>query len=494
MKVLFAASEAVPFCKTGGLADVVGALTLALRQKKNDVRLVLPKYRAIDAGRFGLKPLHITLRIPMGDSFESVELWEARLEKTLPVYFIDAPKYFERDGLYRDTDGTDFSDNDERFILFSRAVLETVKAVDFRPDVLHCHDWQTGLIPAYLETLYRMDAFFIPTSTLFTVHNIAYQGLFPKNAMFVAGFSWADFTPTRLEFYDQLNFMKAGLVFSRLLNTVSPSYAREIQNDEVFGRGMEGLLRARRQDLFGILNGVDTRAWNPMKDAHLAHRFSASKLEPRAACKKDLQRASGLNEDPGAPLLGMVSRLDPQKGFDMVLDVVEEFVAEGAQFLVLGQGDRALETAFTALVEKHPGRIAVSTAFNEVLAHKIYGGADIFLMPSRFEPCGLGQMIALLYGAVPLVAPTGGLLDSVPPFQPSRDQGVGFVMEDIHTPALAKSLREALGFFRKEPDTWRALQRRGMTQDFSWANSLEKYLELYRLAQLRKRQAPDFPS
>jgi starch synthase len=488
MKILFAASEAVPFCKTGGLADAVSALLSALKQKGEDVRLVLPKYRDVDAARHGLKALDLELTLPLGDSYEPARLWEGRLDRRVPVYFVDAPKYFDRAGLYRDSAGADYPDNDERFILFSRAVLETAKAVDFRPDAVHTHDWQTGLIPAYLATLYRFDAFFLRTAAVFTIHNIAYQGLFPKNTLFLAGFSWADFTPDRLEFYDQVNFLKAGLIFAHALTTVSPQYAREIQTP-AFGRGMEGILQARAKDLFGVLNGLDTRLWNPGRDPHIAKKFSAERPDPRRLCKAALQKDAALTEAPDAPLIGMVSRLDPQKGFDLALAAIEEFLRDGAQFVVLGQGDKAVETSLRALVKRYPGQAAFESNFNEPLAHKIYSGADIFLMPSRFEPCGLGQMIALLYGAVPVVTPTGGLKDTVAPVTPDGADGLGFVAESATAPAVAAALRRAVSLYRTSPAAWKALQKRGMSSSFSWGESVEKYRELYRLALARKKGA-----
>jgi starch synthase len=488
LKVLFAASESVPFCKTGGLGDVVGALLVELERKKHDARLILPKYRDVDAARFGFKPLSFRLPLPLGDTLETVRVWEGRLAKTVPVYLIDAPKYFDREGLYREPGGEDFPDNDERFVLFARAVLETAKAVDFRPDVVHCHDWQTGLIPAYLATVYRLDGFFLPTATAFTVHNIAYQGQFPKNTLFLAGFSWADFTPDRLEYYDQMNFLKAGLVFSDALNTVSPSYAVEVQSDAEFGRGMEGLLRSRAADFFGILNGIDRRDWDPARDPHIAKKYAAKRLDPRAACKKDLQKAAGLAERPGAPLFGMVSRLDPQKGFDLMLSCVEQFLEDGAQLVVLGQGDKEHEAALRALAGRYPGTVAFHSDFNEPLAHKIYAGCDIFVMPSRFEPCGLGQMIALRYGAVPVVTPTGGLRDTVPDAEAADGKGMGFVAEDVSAAGLQRALARAVAAHRAGGAAWKGLQSRGMAAPYGWDRSVEEYVKLYKHALARKAE------
>jgi starch synthase len=420
---------------------------------------------------------------------ETAGLWEGRLAGKVPVYFVDAPKYFDRDGLYRDGNKVDFSDNDDRFILFSRAVLETAKALDFRPDIVHANDWQTGLIPAYLETLYLLDAFFLPTASVFTVHNIAYQGVFPKNTLFRAGFSWSDFTPDRLEFFDQVNFLKAGLVFAHGLNTVGPTYAREISSNPVFGRGMEGILSLRK-DFIGILNGLDRRIWNPSKDPHLARSFTSANLAARKDCKTDLQREAGLDPDSRAPLLGMVSRMDPQKGVDIILEILEGFLKEGIQAVFLGSGDPEKKEALRGLAKKHPGRAAVVEGFNDPMAHKIYGGADLFLMPSLFEPCGLGQMIALRYGCVPVVTPTGGLLDTVEPFNGEKHTGVGFMAQRPEASAYRQALAEAVSLYRSDPAAWRGLQQRGMSLDFGWGKSVEAYVALYERALERKRSIP----
>lgn len=490
MKVLFAASEAVPFCKTGGLADVAGALPLALKAKKHDVRLILPKYRAVDAKAHGLKKLDAVLRLPLGDAVETASLWEGSLPGKIPVYFVDAPKYFDRDGLYMDSAAKDHPDNDERFIVFCRAVFEAAKALDFRPDIIHCHDWQTGLIPAYLETLCLMDAFFQPTASVFTIHNIAYQGIFPKNTLYDAGFSWKDFTPDRLEYFDQMNFLKAGLVYAHGLNTVSPTYAKEVCADPIFGRGMEGVLRLRGADFMGILNGLDTKLWDPAKDKDIAKTFSPAKMAGRAACKAALQASANLTPDAAAPLLGFVSRLDPQKGVDMALQAAALAVTGGAQAVFLGSGLPDQKAAVQAFVEKHPGRTAFFSTFNEPLARSIYAGADIFLMPSRFEPCGLGQLIALRYGCVPVVTPTGGLLDTVTPFDARLGAGVGFVSRAADAADYAAALGTALDLFRADPAAWEALRVRGMSQEHGWDVSVDAYETLYRRALERKSALP----
>lgn len=486
MRILFAASEAVPFIKTGGLGDVVGALSSALKSAGHDVRLVLPKYRAIRSEFPPLSLLPFVLRVPVGDGVVDARVYEAAFTAKFKVFLIDHPTYFDRDGLYGEPGGHEFTDNAERYIFFSRATLEVVKAVGFRPDIIHAHDWQTGLVPAFLATTYRSDPFFLPTASLFSIHNIAYQGIYPKETLLKAGLGWGEFTPNKMEFYDQVNFLKAGMAYAQIVSTVSPTYAVETQQGE-FGVGLDGFLRSRSFDYFGVLNGLDTRYWNPQRDSYLVQGYSSKTLARRLRCREDLQRTTGLDVDPKAPLLGMVSRLDPQKGFDILLDVLEDFLGDGCQAVFLGQGNPVYQASLVTLQRKFTGRVSVSTDFNEPLAHKIYGGSDIFLMPSRFEPCGLGQMIALRYGSVPVVTPTGGLNDTVVPVSADRKGGVGFVAERVDPGAYRLALQEAVRFLRENPKGWRALMQRGMGLHFDWKDSVKRYLELYRLAQSKNR-------
>ncbi|MBK6880548.1 MAG: glycogen synthase GlgA [Elusimicrobia bacterium] len=486
MKILFAASEAVPFIKTGGLGDVVGALAEALKRQRHDVRVVLPKYRDIRQTPHPLTPLPFTLRVPLGGTEIPVRVWETRFGPRVPAYLIDSPLHFERDGVYCDAEGRDFADNDVRYIVFSRAVLELCKAVGFRPDVLHTHDWQSGLVPALLADAYRQDAFFIPTASVFSIHNLAYQGVFPKETLGLAGLSWDSFTKEKLEFYDRINFLKAGVAFSQIITTVSPTYAREVQSEE-FGRGVDGFLRLRTDRFFGVLNGLDTRVWNPARDPHLAKRYSAKSLGGRAACKEDLQKFAGLSVDPRAPIFGMVSRLDPQKGFDIVLDILSEFIENGCQAVFLGAGTPSYQAGLKTFARKHPRRVASFHDFNEPLAHKIYGGIDVFLMPSRFEPCGLGQLIALRYGAVPVVTPTGGLKDTVENVSADGQAGVGFVADRVETVFFRDALRRAVAFHGADPRRWREIQKRGMALTLDWTASVARYLELYEKARALKK-------
>ncbi len=479
LKILFTASECVPFCKTGGLADVVGSLPKALRQQRHDVRIILPKYKSIRTHEFNLRDTGEKVHVPVGSGWQDAKIFEVRIDPKLTVYLLENDRYFGRPGLYRSAEG-DYADNAERFIFLSRASLEACKALEFRPDVIHCHDWQTGLVPAYLKTVYRRDAFFQHTASIFTIHNIAYQGQFPKDTLALAGLPWEEYHLHGLEFYGHMNFMKAGLIYSDLLTTVSPSYAREIQSSSMYGFALEGVLRHRSKDLFGILNGLDMEEWNPSSDPFLAKPFDAAHLQDRRESKTHLQQIAQLTPNPKAPLLGIVARLDVQKGLDLVANIVPDLMRHGVQLVVLGQGDPQLQRQYEQMAKRYPGQFYYCSEFNEPLAHYIYAGSDIFLMPSRFEPCGLSQMIAMRYGAIPVVTATGGLLDTVLPFGPG-DTGTGFLFYDPTPSALMKEITRALTVFHDEP-IWTRLQLRAMAADFSWTLSAQKYVDAYRLA------------
>ncbi len=476
MKILFVASEAVPFCKTGGLADVIGALPKELRKSRHDVRLILPKYKSIRGQEFGLKETGEWVRVPVADRIESADIRTAKTDRGVRVYFVNHEGYFGRAGLYQGQ-GQDFPDNAERFSFFCRAALEACKAMEFRPDVIHVHDWQTSLIPVYLKTLYAGDSFFQHSASVLTIHNNAYQGIFPKEWLASTGLSWNEFTMDKLEFYDQLNFLKGGIVYADAITTVSPTYASQIQNAYEFGRGLEGSLRNRARDIFGIVNGLDVEEWNPAKDPFLAKSFDLGSIKPRLDCKTALQKALGLTVAPQTPLLGLVARLDPQKGVDLLADILPDLLAQGVQGVVLGQGDRVLEARLKQIESQSPRSFRLRTDFNEPLAHHIYGGCDLFLMPSRFEPCGLGQMIAMRYGAVPVAARTGGLEDTIVPV--GKQTGTGFLFHPGSAAAFLGAIREALHWFTDKAQ-WAAIQQRAMSVDFSWAPSTQAVLQVYR--------------
>lgn len=485
MNILLASSEAVPFCKTGGLADVAGALAQVLARLGHRVALFLPRYRSVTGAGLPLEFLPGSFPVPIGDGAKRVRLARARWGPA-EAYFVDCPVYFDRPGLYGEK-GQDYADNDERFILFSRAVLEGAKFAGFKPDALHCHDWQTALIPAYLKFPYSIDAFYARAATVLTLHNIAYQGSFPKETLFLAGFGWSDFTPERLEFYGGFNFLKAGLVTSDILTTVSPTYAREIQAGPEFGRGMEGVLKHRSSDLHGVLNGIDVEAWNPGTDCALEKNYGPKDwTQGKAACKKSLRAQCGLQGQDG-PLIGVVARLDPQKGLDLALEVLPAFLdaRDGMQLAVLGTGEPALAEGYEKLALRFPGRAHFCGKFDETLAHRIYAGSDLFLMPSRFEPCGLGQMIAMRYGTLPVVTRTGGLADTVTDVSETSRPANGFVAAQATVEPLRKALETARQTFLERP-AWSRLVKNAMGGDYSWRRSAQTYVELYSKAAGRK--------
>ena len=484
MKILIAASEAFPFCKTGGLADVTGALSQVFsRAEDTEVVLFLPRYRNVGGGAFSLKAAGGSFLIPVGNRVETATMSRVQWGK-VAVYFIENPKYFDRPGIYRTATG-DYEDNDERFLFFSRAVLEGAKFIGFKPDIIHCHDWQTGLVPAYLRTLYRIDSFYAKTASVYTIHNIAYQGMFPKETLLKAGFSWQDFTPERLEYYGGINFMKAALVFADLVTTVSPTYASEIQYRPEFGHGMEGVLKRRTSDLFGILNGIDEEIWDPATDTFLERGYELKSFQRgKAAAKKALQKELGLEENKDLILAGVVSRLDRQKGLDVLLRTAPEFL-EKMQFVVLGAGDPGLSDAFTALAAANPKRVAFKSGFDEELAHRIYGGSDIFVMPSRFEPCGLSQMIAMRYGSLPVVTRTGGLKDTVFYNGEPKDSN-GFAIDNADELQLKSVLGHIVSLYAWR-ENWNLMVKNAMRGDYSWGKSAEAYLKLFGIAAQRQQ-------
>ena len=473
MKILMIASEAVPFSKTGGLADVAGALPLALRGLGHEVGVVLPLYRMTRLENS--ETLFPALTIPLGPHthFPSIR---TVVHHGVRFYFVAYPPYFDRGALYG-TPAGDYPDNAERFALFSRAALE-IAQLHFQPDVFHCHDWQSALAPVLLRSLYGRSPAIGRTPVLFTIHNLGYQGLFRPEVLAQIGLPAGLFTMDGLEFYGKVNLLKGGLVFSDALNTVSRGYAREIQTEE-YGFGLDGLLRHRSLVLSGILNGVDYAHWNPATDKHLAARYSPEDLGGKRECKRDLLGVFGL---PAAnldrPLVGIVSRLSAQKGADLIEEAAAELLALDFALVVLGSGDAVYEELFRTLAARYPEKVAVRIAYDDAVAHKIEAGADMFLMPSRYEPCGLNQIYSLKYGTVPIVRATGGLDDTVENFDPATGKGVGFKFQDYTGPALVGAVRAALATFRR-PEQWRRLVANGMAQDYSWGASAAQYFKLY---------------
>jgi len=476
MRVLFAASEVAPFAKTGGLADVAGALPKALAALGHDIRIVLPKYRMVDAEQHGLRRILPKLPVPIAGTVETGAVWEGAIGP-VPTYFIEQADYYDRDGLYQ-VNGKDHPDNAERFAFLSRAVLELTRALDFSPTVFHCNDWQTALVPTYLQTTHRGDPEFRRSGVLFTVHNLGYHGLFKPATLAIANLGSDLFTPFGVEFYGKVNFLKAGLVFSDLINTVSRKYSQEIQTEE-FGHGLEGVLRARANDLHGILNGIDYEEWHPGHDRFITARFSADNLRGKAACKADLQQVFGLPERADIPLLAIISRLAEQKGIDLIAESLDAILDLDTQFVLLGTGEPTLHEAFEAAKARHPSRIGLKLGFDVALSHKIEAGADMFLMPSRYEPCGLNQMYSLAYGTIPVVRATGGLDDTIQPFDPETGAGNGFKFAETTADALLLTVNEAVALYHQR-ERWIRLIKNAMACDFSWNRSAKEYDALYR--------------
>jgi starch synthase len=459
-------SEAAPFAKTGGLADVVGALPAALRGYGDEAAAVIPRYGSIDLS--GARRVYDHLPVHLGATWYDAAVYQAAAE--FPLYMIDYPPLYDRPGFYGES-GVDYPDNHIRFAVFAKAALGVARWL-FRPNILHCHDWQSGLIPAYLRTAYASDPTFMGVKTLFTIHNLGYQGLFPKIAMTDVALDAGLFRPEGLEFYGKLSYIKAGIAYADFLSTVSPTYAREIQTPE-YGFGLDGALRARSGVLTGILNGVDYREWSPDVDPLLPARYTVDDLSGKRVCKQRLVEEFRLPPEAlDRPLIGIVSRFTRQKGTDILAEVAGGIVAEGAHMVALGTGDPEYEDFFRRMQAENPGRIAVEVGFDNRLAHLIEAGADLFLMPSHYEPCGLNQMYSLRYGTLPVVRATGGLNDTI-------DDGNGFKFAEYSGRALLEAVREALRAFAK-PDLWREMMRRGMQQDFSWRSAAGAYSGLYR--------------
>ncbi|MDR2708789.1 MAG: glycogen synthase [Elusimicrobiota bacterium] len=475
MNILMVASECEPFIKSGGLADVVGTLPRYLKRLGIDVRVIIPKYQAIDGRKYNLETLPYKLTVKVGADTESFRLKTYTTDDGVIVYFIESMRYFNRPGIYG-INGVDYPDNMQRFIFFCKAVLESVKALMFRPDIIHCHDWQTGLIPAYLKTVLKDDGFFWSTSSAYTIHNIAYQGQYPANAVEVGGFSWADFVPEKLEFYNHVNFMKCGICLADAVSTVSPTYAKEIR--EFNGRGMEIVLNSRRDHIYGILNGLDYDYWNPAKDKNIAANYDKADPSGKKLCKVELQKICGFDIDPDAFLLGCVSRLDGQKGFDIIVDAMYLLDDKNIQFVVLGSGDPTIKRYLTEAKNKYPKTVAAFFDYNESLAHKIYAGSDLYMMPSKFEPCGLSQMIALTYGTPPLVNNTGGLADTVKYYVDETKTGNGFVFNITYGENFTQTILKAEAVFKNKKQ-WESLMNNAFDSKFSWEKSVLEYEDMY---------------
>lgn len=471
-RILIAAAEVAPYAKTGGLADVAGSLPKALAVLGHDVRVVMPKYKQIREGEY-----LIDYPVEMDHHIETGIIKLTHLKSRcgqIPVYLIDNHQYFYRDGLYC------FPDEAERFNFFNKAILGMLPRIDWQPHLIHCNDWQTGLVPLILNTKYVDDPYYQKIATLFTIHNLQYQGLFPRRTLNLLGLGDEYFTPERLEFYGEINFMKAGIIYADLINTVSNKYALEIQTPE-FGERLDGLLRKRAQDLFGIINGIDYEEYDPETDPRIYQNYSIETVDLKRENKRRLQQEMGLPAS-GAPLIGIVSRLVDQKGFDLVSSSFDMLMALGVQLVLLGSGDDHYQKLFAQLKMKYPGQVAIHLGFNPALAQKIYAGADMFLMPSRFEPCGLSQLISLRYGTVPIVRAVGGLADTIQDYEEAKGKGNGFSFKPYDPAALLDAVSRAVNLYQERPQQWRCLVVNAMKCDFSWQRSAQEYVKLYEKA------------
>jgi starch synthase len=474
MHVAFAASECVPYAKTGGLADVIGALPRAMAALGHQVSVYLPRYRQAKLAEPQTVVRSIT--IPFDDKYRFCSIVTAGNLAGVRIYFVDYPPYFDRDTLYGTSTG-DYQDNAERFTLFCRAVIEGAKILGV-PHVFHCHDWQASLIPVLLRSVYADDPALRNAAAVLTIHNVGYQGLFPSDILPLLQLPWDLYTMAHLEFYGQVNLLKGGIVDSDFVTTVSRKYSQEIQTAE-YGFGLEGVLRGRAASVTGILNGVDYEEWSPQADKHICARYSPENMAGKAKCKQDLLGAFGIQDvDSRLPVLGIVSRFAAQKGFDLIAQVMDRLAREEMIVVVLGTGDKLYEEMFQRLNRKFPAKIAVKIAYDNVLAHKIEAGADMFLMPSRYEPCGLNQIYSLKYGTAPIVRATGGLDDTVDPWDARSGKGTGFKFVEYTGEALLTAVKNALAAFRDQ-SSWQVLMRNGMSKDFSWAASAREYVKIY---------------
>ncbi len=481
LKILIVSPEVVPFAKTGGLADVAGSLPKALAivggdNMGNDVRVAMPRYQQIENGSY-----KVDFPVPFKNRYETAIIRESSIEaqyqgerKTIPVYMVDNHHYFYRDRMYM------FDDEADRFAFFSKAVLEMLPRLDWQPDIIHCNDWQTGPIPLFLKTLYQHDPYYNRISTVFTIHNLQYQGNYDKSVLNALGLGDEFYHPDRLEFFGSISFMKAGIVYADVINTVSRTYASEIQRPEL-GERMDGLLRKRSKDLYGIVNGINYHEFNPRTDPRIHRNFDKHSLVNKKENKFALQKEMGLPVRD-VPMIGLITRLVDQKGLDLIDNIIGSVMQEDLQFVVLGSGDKYYEDMLEKMKTRYRDKIGLYLGFNAILAQRIYAGADMFLMPSRFEPCGLGQLISLRYGTIPIVRLTGGLADTVIDHNQETGSGNGFGFSEYSSGELLHAIRRALNLYREHPEQWERLVKNAIEQDFSWARSGVEYLQLFQEA------------
>jgi starch synthase len=487
LKIAFIASEGVPYIKSGGLADVLGALPKALTALGHEVIVILPGYASIDARRHRLAPFLSPLGVWMGDGMEWCAVQRAQ-NGGVTTYFIESDKYFNRWGLYHDADFNDYQDNPRRYGFFTRAALQLCRDSGFSPDVVHAHDWQTALAPAYLKIWHWNDPVLGGSASLLTIHNIAYQGVYSFDNYAYLGLQEGNFTSDKFEDHGRVNFLKGGIAYADLVNTVSPTYARETRTPE-YAHGLAPYLNNKGERYLGILNGADDRQWNPASDPFIPAHFSRDDLAGKAICKRELQRRFLLEVDANIPLVGVVSRFVPQKGLDLLANAIQRMVDDmRVQFVLLGAGEKELEAIFGSLPARYPGRIGSFIGYHEENSHWIEAGADFFLMPSRFEPCGLNQIYSLRYGTLPIVRATGGLDDTVEQYDEASGSGTGFKFWEPSAHAIYYATGWAVSTYYDRPDHMRKMIQAAMQQDFSWGASARQYEDAYRRAITYKRQ------
>ncbi len=473
MRVCIVASEAYPYSKTGGLGDVTGALFNELKKMGIDVRLIVPFYRQTVEGNYDI--LNTGLDITLDIMSENIHADIFTLSDKKGIYFIKNDRFFMREGLYG-TPSQEYYDNALRFAFFSRASVQLMNLLGEDLDIIHAHDWQTGLIPLYISLL-RNKRPFLNTKTVFTIHNLGYQGNFHPSALAYTGLDSSFFEPRGIEYYGKVSYLKAGIVYADIVTTVSPNYAREILTEE-YGHGFEGILNSVSYKLRGILNGIDYGEWNPFTDRFISKNYDYHRLDGKWSCKRDLMKLCGLSGNLKTPLLGFVGRLVSQKGIELIIDAMEEIVKAGCNLVVVGTGEERFHGLLTSHEGRYPGRVHVKIGYDERMARMVYAGSDIFLMPSRYEPCGLGQMIAMRYGTVPVARKTGGISDTVIDYDHMRHTGTGFLFNEYNHSALLQSIKRALCLY-SEKNKWNSLIKRIIRKRFTWKNSAEKYLEIY---------------
>jgi starch synthase len=481
MKILFVSPEVVPFAKTGGLADVAGSLPKALKILGEDIRVLMPRYKSVSKKKYALKTIIKKIEIPIGENLEKVDIMEGKIPGSkVTVYFVDNDKYFgSRTELYQ-VEGKDYPDNLERFTLFCRAGIEMLKKLNWAPDIVHANDWQSALMMAYIKNWFKDDPFFKSTATVYSVHNLGYLGMFNREKLPITGLGWDQFIPEKMEFWGNIALTKAGFVYADVINTVSETYAKEVQT-EAFGFGLDGLLRFRASDLYGILNGIDYEVWNPATDPNLVNHYTQMTMDEKTENKLALQDEFDLPEKKRTPLIALIGRLTVQKGFDILAAALEQVMKLNCQLVILGNGEPKYHDLLKKMHKAYPKHIGIKLGFDEALAARIYSGSDLFLMPSRYEPCGLGQLISFRYGTIPIVRKTGGLADTVHEFNSKTGEGDGFVFEGVEPAALLATIKRAIEAYKK-PSVWGKLQEKVMQYDFSWDVSAKKYQELYQKA------------